>query len=350
MKRLILIVIVFLLLLGIPATVYLVGQQQELRKKAAPATTLSLVPATATKKVGDIFALDITIDTGENRVVAAEIHLIFDPEKLEAQTITNSTLFPNILTSGVVDHGTASITVGASDVNNPINGKGTVAVVRLKALAQTDAPVSVRFAQNTYVGGLQERLNVLVGTTPGTISITRDLALANSTPSPTPTIRLTPTSTPGITPATTPTPSLTPTATNSPQASGSAVQISAPSNNASVTSTTPTIRGKATPGSSVTLTIYSTPQTVVIQTDSLGNWSYTPTTPLTTGPHNIVASSTDSTGNPVTASTSFVIASGGTTSASQSAIPISGNTSWTFLAIMGGLTLFIIGCLLPTIL
>ncbi|MFZ5845082.1 MAG: cohesin domain-containing protein, partial [Patescibacteria group bacterium] len=149
-------IIVIFLTLAIPATIFLAVQRQELRQRAAPATTLSLSPGSLTKKVGETFSIEVVIDTAENQVVSADIYLTFDPTKLEAQTITNGALFPNILTSGVVASGTASITVGAPSSAKPVKGTGTAAVVRFKALEATTTPASIRFAANTFVGALGE--------------------------------------------------------------------------------------------------------------------------------------------------------------------------------------------------
>ncbi|KKU81790.1 MAG: hypothetical protein UY10_C0047G0003 [Microgenomates group bacterium GW2011_GWA2_47_8] len=129
MKRVLLILGLIFLLLGIPITVFIVGQRQELRQKAAPATTLSFSPSAASHLVGETFPLEVTLNSGENQVVAIELHITYDPTKLEAQTITNGPLFPNVLASGVVAPGTASITVGAPDAKSPVKGSGTAAVV-----------------------------------------------------------------------------------------------------------------------------------------------------------------------------------------------------------------------------
>ena len=173
MKRLVVIIFVLITLLAVPATVYLATHQQELRKKAAPATTLSLTPATTTANVGDTFSLEVVLDPGSNQVIATDIELIYDPDVLEAQIITNSTLLPNVLTAGTVSRGTASITVGSTNTQSPVTTRGTIAVVRFKALApSTSGPVSVRFAQNTFVGGLGEgQVNLLVGSTPASVTV-----------------------------------------------------------------------------------------------------------------------------------------------------------------------------------
>lgn len=329
MKKVFLLLSIVLILIAIPATVFLVGQQQEVRKKAAPATTLAFSPATVNKKVGEMFSLEVTIDTGENQVVAAELHVVYDPVKLEAQTITNSTLFPNILTSGTVERGAASITVGAASATKPITSTGTIAVVRFKTLEKTDAPATVRLAPNTFVGGIGEgATNVLVGTTPATITITGDGT--SSQQSATPSAQLSPT----------PTASLSATLTITNIASGS-----------TIADDTPTIRGKAAPGAVITITIYSTPQTVTVKADANGNWSYTPVTPLADGPHNVVVSAADSSGATKTATTQFVVAAGGSATPSATAtisaqpIPRSGTISWTLITLTAGLVVFLGGAL-----
>ena len=351
MKKIGLLLVVGLLLIAIPATIFLVGKNQELRQRAAPATSLAFTPAAISKKVGDTFSMDITIDTGPNQVVAAELHLVFDPAALEAQTITNGPLFPNILASGVVDRGTASITVGAQSATSPVTGTGTVATVKFKALAPTSAPISVRLAPNTFVGGLGEgSTNVLTGSSPATVTITDASGATGTTtvtPSPTPAANLTPTPTlrAGITP--TPTPRV---ATASAQtATSSAVVITSPVKNASSATAQPTISGKATPGSTVTLTIYSTPQTVVVTADANGNWIYTPTTPLDPGPHSVVATATTPTGSTQTTTTSFVVAGAGQAGATLSAQPVSGTVEVTYLLITLAIVFVISGIMVPVV-
>ncbi len=356
MKKAFLLVVVLFMLVAIPATVFLAGRNSELRKRAAPATSLSLTPATINKKAGDVFSVEVTIDTGPNQVVAAELHLVFDPTKLEAQTITNGSLFPNILASGIVDRGTASITVGAANAAKPVTGTGATAVVKFKALDKTDAPVSIRFAANTFVGSLGEGSNnVLTGTTPASVTITGTGGIGGgpATPSgtltqttPTPTIPAgqIPKTTPTLTPTLlTPTPTVS--ASQSGQATSAAVLITTPTKDTNVAQATPTISGKATPGARVTITIYSTPQTVVVTADASGNWSYTPTTPLDPGPHNVIATATDPSGSTQTTTTSFVVSQGAT----QSAQPVSGTVENTYVLITIAILLLISGAVVPMV-
>lgn len=347
MKKIFLIIVVLLTFLAIPLSVFLVKQSQELRKRVAPATTLALSPANLSKRVGDIFSLEVTIDTGNNQVVAAELHLVFDPTKLEVQTITNGPLFPNVLASGVVERGIASITVGVSSATAPVEGSGVAAVVRFKTIEKTTVPTSVRFATNTFVGALNEgATNVLIGTVPATITIggQGEMSLFHSaTPTPSLTIAQSPSPSSSLSPS--------PTTSQSGESSTSALTITSPSqgDTASVTSQ-PTISGKAPPGATVTVTIYSTPHTAVLTADANGNWSYTPSIPLDVGPHNVVITAQNpTTGATETVTTNLVVASGQSAAASQSAMPIAGNSATAFIAIAAGIFLIMLGMIVPAI-
>lgn len=336
MKKILVFIVILTLLGGIPLLVFYVGQRQELRKKAAPATTLSLAPASLTKKINDTFSLEVTLDSGENQIVAAELHLTYDPTKLEVQSITNGPLFPNILASGTIENGAVSIAVGAADAKRPVTGTGTVAVIKMKAINMTGAPTAIKFSPNTFVGGLGEGAsNVLIGSTPATITIgggqqTQAGLTPTSTPSPMPAV--------GLTPTLTPTPTSTVSAQSPlPASPVSSLTIVSPTNEGTATDDKPVIRGKAAPGATITLTIYSTPQTVTITADDNGDWIYTPDAPLESGPHNIVASTTDQTGVTETATSAFVVAS---QSFEGGEIPISGTIETTLvLLVIGGLLL-----------
>src|SRR3989344_175109 len=172
MKRAVIVVVALFLLLAIPVTVFVVMKNQELRKKAAPATTLSITPVTVNKAVGEEFTLEVKMNTAENQIVAVDLKLVYDPTKLEGLWIRNGTMFPNILSSGVVGSGTASIALGAPNTTTPITGTGTIATLRLKAIAGTTTPVTVRFGSDPFVGALNEGSNnALTSSIPSTITI-----------------------------------------------------------------------------------------------------------------------------------------------------------------------------------
>jgi hypothetical protein len=379
MKKVFLYIVIGLLLLAIPATLFFVGQQRDIRTRAAPATTLTLTPAVQTVNVGDAnLKLNVDIDPGANQVISADIYLTYDPTKLEAKTITNGPSAPRILTSGIIENGTASIKVGAASNAQPITTRGTIAVITFTAKEATSnfTPALVQFASNTFVGGLNEpTANVLVGTTPAKITVTgtgtntsgTNFASESATPTATPTATLTPTLTPTL------------PASGSAESTPSALQILSPAQNADVTTSQPVIRGTAPPGSTVTIVIHSDAgTTTTVTADANGNWVYTPTTPLDSGLHSVVASAQTATGTTETSTTTFVVAgasdpcectaapcpctaapcpcgTGATQSAvpasqsavpvPQSAVPVSGNVETTILLLGLGVLLIASGVL-----
>ncbi len=332
MKRAVFIVVSLILFLAIPATVLVVMRNQELRKKAAPATTLSLSPATVSKNVEEDFTLEVRMDTADNQIVAVDLSLTYDATKLEAEWIHNGTMFPNILSSGVVGNGTASIALGAPNTTTPITGTGTVATIKFKTLAATTTPVTIRFGPNTFVGALNEgSTNALTSSIPANITIG-----GGTTSTVTPTIPITPT--------------LAPDNESTGSATSSAVTIDSPATNESVATTQPTLEGKAPPGTTVTITIYSDPITVTVTADANGNWTYTLDEPLTTGPHTIVVAAQDpDTGESHTATLAFVVATGDENGASGSAVPVSGSTENTIILLMVGMFFIVTGSLIPAL-
>jgi cobalamin biosynthesis Mg chelatase CobN len=247
-----------------------------------------------------------------------------------------------------VDRGSASITIGAANSRTPITGTGTAAVIKFKALEKTEGPIQVRLAQNTFVGSLGEgSVNVLTGSTPANITVTGDSAAVKTAPANT-----NASASSSATPMPKPTVSLTPT----PQASGSAeasasgnLKITTTFSDGKTTDDTPTLQGKAPPGSTVTITIHSTPQTVVVTADANGNWVYTTATPLESGTHNVIVSAQDpKTGKQLTSTSSFIVASGANEAATQSAMPISGDASPAYIILILGAVLLLGGLFYPT--
>lgn len=352
MKKFVFILVGIIMLLSIPATVFLSSRNQELRKKAAPATTLSLSPSVVTKKVGEEFTLEAMINTADNQVVASEIQLAFDPTKLEAISITNGIKFPLILVSGAIESGTASISVGAANTTTPITGSGTAAIITFKTLAATTTPTSITFAPETFVGALGESAtNVLISSIPAKITITSNAAAETPTPTPTLSSQSTLTPTPTLSLQTTRTATPTPTlVSSSPSASGSALQITTPSSSQTLLTDQPTIRGKAPPNSTVTITIYSEPQTVTVVTDANGDWKYVVSDPLEAGPHTIVVAALDPITNVTkTATLAFVVSDQTGNNATGSAMPISGVVENTLTLLFIGLFFILVGAFIPTL-
>lgn len=336
MKKVLLFIAVGLLLLAIPVTIFYLGQQRDLRAKAAPATTLSLTPPTQSVNVGDTFKLNVTMTPGANQVVTADIYITYDTTKLNATAITNGATAPRVLNSGVIQNGTASIRVGAASNAQPITAAGPIAVITFIATGPTTAlaPAAVQFASNTFVGGLGETTaNVLVGTSGAKITVTgaQVVPTLTSTPAATASSGLTSTLT------------QTQTATKSSEASPSALTLLPVSENGGTISAVPVIRGKAPPGSTVTIVFHSNPQTCIAIADANGNYSCSPETPLDPGPHDVTVSVQTASGTTETTSESFVVGTGG----GSVELPVSGSIETTIFLIAVATIFLASGALIP---
>jgi len=219
-KKLILFGLAVILLIAIPLTVYLVGKQQELKSRAAPSTTLSFKPSSATTAVGQDVTFDIMISPNSNFVSFVHLVISYDPtklEKFEAGLSINTDVFPGFdrdkPPTPTFDPAGGKITVDLAVGANPsafIQQNNTkVGTLTLKAIASTEgATTPITFDSKTQVltgQGDQFNTNVLSSTTPASITIIEGVT-------PTPTTTLTPSPTP--TPQATPTPILTPTPTS----------------------------------------------------------------------------------------------------------------------------------------
>jgi hypothetical protein len=138
----------------------------------------------------------------------------------------------------------------------------------------------------------------------------------------------------------TPTPSKTPTPTpTSSSGSTNQVTVSYPTNSTNVSTRRPTISGTAPANATVTVTIYSTPQTCVVVASSSGTWSCTPQSDLADGPHNVVVSVVHpTTGQTYTTTQSFVVVTS-TALTTTNGVPVSGDPVATVALIFTGMSL-----------
>lgn len=218
MKYLLPVGVVVFLTLALAATLRLTGQKQDIRQKAAPVTTLTLLRPDGNSPVspGDAFTANVEINTGANVVAAADIKIVFDPLKLELISIVPGTLLPTELLTTTIDNtaGNGHIVVGlpepTGETFNPgVTGTGTIATLSFQADATGTSEIS--FDPATGVAGLDEDKgkNVLSGTVPLTVTIS--FPSPTPTPRPTPPVSPTPPASPEATPNATPRVSPSPT-------------------------------------------------------------------------------------------------------------------------------------------
>jgi len=338
MKKALLILAFIFILVAIPLTVFLARQQQDIRQRAAPATTIAFQPSQITVAPGQEFDLDAVITSNENVVCAAELHITFSAQYLEALSITSADFMPNILESGVPQSGSASITVGAG--TQCVQGTGSVARIHFRALADTEgSATAVNFAATSQVAAAGEgATDVLVSSSPAQVTIA---AAGGASPSPSavasPAVSPSPGSaspSPSATPlvSASPSPSATPgtgggtaSPTPTPPATGTTTTITSPPNGSTVTTPRPTISGASFANALMVLSINTSPQhTATFYANAQGAWTYTPTTDIVNGTYTITVTGSPASGNSEVVTSTMTVSvsgTGGTTSTTATPTP-----------------------------
>lgn len=188
-KKLLIIGFAFILLVSIPLTIYLLQQQQEIRSKAAPSTTLAFNPATVTPnpKTGDEFNLDIMINPGTNQVSIVKLDIRYDQTKIatsDAQTTCGAAIcptsdFPVTLDGPKYTNGTVGISLSIEpNVANVVQTTKKVASIRFKAIAPTTGgDTKITFGPETKVFSVAqadaegENVLLLSSSTPASVTI-----------------------------------------------------------------------------------------------------------------------------------------------------------------------------------
>lgn len=223
-KKIFLLGFIIVILVAIPFSVFIAQQRQRTTSRAAASTTLSFDPASLTVKADDILTLNVVLDPGTgptaNQVSFVKLVIAFDPSKFTTVigSLAPNLSPPNTLTSVLEDpvytSATASISLSVgTDPTRVLTTKAKIALLKLKALSQTDSnnPSSIIFDKTTQVLSIaasdQTSENVLSTTAPALITInpapsapSSAISTSPATSTPTPTLSLT---TPQPSPATT---------------------------------------------------------------------------------------------------------------------------------------------------
>lgn len=244
-KKLFLIGFLVVLLVGIPLTVYLLQQNQEVRTRAEKSTILTFSPdstqaAPLQKNVGDSIPLDITVDPGKNLVSFVKIEIQYDPTFLSLDQTNgfqaNTTAFPSVLEGPIYASGKLDVTLSVGpDPTKAIQQKVKAATLTFKALKNTPAGtptlVSYGVSPKTQILSIgsndQSSEDVLSSAVPAIIAIggaatgvtPTDQPIPTTSPVPTAEVTTIPTDVPTLAPdqpSSTPAPSATPGPTSAP--------------------------------------------------------------------------------------------------------------------------------------
>jgi hypothetical protein len=216
---------------GVALGVYLVSQNQNMLKKAAPATTLSISPGSQNKSAGDSFPLAVEMSTGSNQSMGFDLVINFNPQIFQVTSISAGSAgsnFTQIRNSIDNNGGKILYSVYTADNSKALNGTG-LTVLNISATVKSNATsgtYNFSFDSSTAIFGYGENDNVLMGTTPGSVVVAGSTALPTATATATATATGSPTSTPK------------PTATTKPTTTATASNNN--SSNSITTTTTPT--------------------------------------------------------------------------------------------------------------
>lgn len=214
-----------LVLIGLPAAIYVFQQTPEIRSRATASTTLSFQPTSTASApeqvhVNDTVPLDVYINPGNNLPSVVKLDILFDATKLQLATIPfspNLSAFPTTMEGPVTLNGEMLISLSiGSDPSKAIQKTTKVGTVNFIAGQPTDTPVIVSFGTKSQVLSIGPSdlatENVLSTSMPAYITIAGQNGI---TPTITPIISVVPTNTPipSNPPTATPLPTSVPTST-----------------------------------------------------------------------------------------------------------------------------------------
>lgn len=204
-KIILIILALIVFIVGLAVALILVKQRQDIRKQAAPATSLALSPSTQTKAVGADVNFTVKMTTGANNVTGVQLEIIYNPAVLDITApLTRGTGLPadfQILNDDdQVDSVTGKIVFIAFTTNKTKAITGSdIEVVKIVGRVKASAPSgasNLTWGSSTAVSGVGEGTNVLSGKTDAVINVTGG---SGGNPTATPTLTPTPTAPGGAT-------------------------------------------------------------------------------------------------------------------------------------------------------
>ncbi len=255
-KTVLIIIGVLVLCAGLVAGLLLVQQNENIARRAAPATTMYVTPASQSKSAGSTFTYSVNIDTNANAVTGIDVRMNFNPAVLQITSLERGAGVTNLdqTIANTFDNTDGKIQFAIFTLNSSKAVTGSnIEVLKVTGTVKAGAAAGsypVTFDAATAASASQEGQNVLTSKTQGTISVAAAGTGATPTPtaSPTPTGTGTRTSTPTATPTKTPTATPTPTATATATSGATATPTpTATSTQTASVNTTPTATPTARP-------------------------------------------------------------------------------------------------------
>lgn len=165
---------------GVIAGTILVQKNQDIREKAAPATTLFIIPSSqdanpSQTNLGSI----VVMDTSVNAVVGLDLEISYDPAIFEVTSISQGSGIVNFDSEvrNLVDNtnGKIEYSVFTIDKTKAVTGSD-LEVLNISYGVKAGATVGTHtfsFTGNTAIAATNEGQNVLVGSNPSSVNVTK---------------------------------------------------------------------------------------------------------------------------------------------------------------------------------
>ncbi|MBZ9569746.1 hypothetical protein KJA16_02385 [Patescibacteria group bacterium] len=138
--------------------------------------SLYLSPPTGTYRVGDIFAVAVTVDSEGEAINVAEGTLIFDPDELNVVSISKSdSIFTLWTTEPIFSNSDGTINFGGGTPNNFIGSSGTIITISFRA--EIIGASNVDFSTGSVLAADHKGTNVLASMGSGTYVIQPKIVL-----------------------------------------------------------------------------------------------------------------------------------------------------------------------------
>jgi hypothetical protein len=262
-KAILIVIGVLVLCGGLVAGLLLVQQNENIARRAAPATSMYMAPASQSKTPGSTFTYTVKIDTNANAVTGLDIRMSFNPAAIQITSLQLGAGATNLnqTIANTYDNATGKIQFAVFTLNsaNALTGTG-IEVLKINGTVKQGAPAgnyTLSFDAATAASASQEGQNVLTGKTPGTLTVTTGSGTVVPTATATATGNRTPTPTGARTPTPTGVRTATPTGqrTATPTGQKTATPTATPTRTATATaSPTPAATATNEPAATATLT------------------------------------------------------------------------------------------------
>lgn len=166
-----------ILTIGIGVGILLVGQNQDIREKAAPATATYISPTTQDAQIGSDFSFYVKMDSASNQISGVDIRLSFDKNNIQIVSLEKGSGASNLETpiASTFDNSTGKIKyiIYTGDKTKAISGSG-VEILKINAKSKSNATIgeySFTFDSETAASGISETQNILTSLTLGKVKL-----------------------------------------------------------------------------------------------------------------------------------------------------------------------------------